>query len=333
MNTLLKKQNLFFLILCLIFSINSSASETDLQLQKSADLDSSYIDPCPIGLTFVYTIIDSDSGAVVFLPLIDYDYTLLHAGFEILKMSWDFGDGATMLANDVSYMGHIYETPGTYEVCYTIWTTNGTDCCQETYCEKIVIESADPCAFLDRFKIVMNGDSTIFVASGWYGEGYQSEKTKHYWDFGDGTTSNGKFREHIYASPGTYLVRLTSFYFNEDRDICCTSTKVKFITIVNNVIPGDQEEGSGDAKQETNQSLNISPNPSNGQFTLTSESEIPIQTITVHNQTGGVVYNQENSDGSFSRKIDLSELDSGIYFVIVNQADEANRTFNRIVIK
>ncbi|NOQ72584.1 MAG: PKD domain-containing protein [Crocinitomix sp.] len=335
MNTSIIKHNLFILLLFMLFGINSQASTTNPQNQDLLGLDTTYIEPCTDVLFFTHNIDMAMTGAVVFHPYLSYPFADLHEGFEILRMEWDFGDGTKMFTKSLSNMGHIYESPETFEVCFTIWSTNGIECCQDSYCEKIVIEDVAPCDFLDNFSIGINYfDSTKFFALGWYAEGFHSEQTQHYWDFGDGRTASGQNTTHTYLVPGTYLVSLTTFYLSDDRKICCSYTSQDSITFgATGLAPLEQGGVQNLANQKLNKPLTIYPNPSDGEFTLTSNGDGPIQSIAIYNQMGGVVYTEENTDDSFSKKVNLSHLEGGIYFVLVNKEDEENQSYSRIVIK
>ncbi len=59
--------------------------------------------------------------------------------------------------------------------------------------------------------------------------------------------------------------------------------------------------------------ISVSPNPSTGLFTIEMPTEIENYNITVVDQLGKVVYQENVLDGSINKDIDLSRLPSGIY--------------------
>ncbi|MBK9356735.1 MAG: S8 family serine peptidase [Bacteroidales bacterium] len=79
--------------------------------------------------------------------------------------------------------------------------------------------------------------------------------------------------------------------------------------------------------------LEVYPNPSDGEFTVAAGNLKGEVSIRVYSLLGNIVYsNRYNStSGTFTRKIDLSDLPAGIYLLSVNSgADQLNQ---RIVIK
>jgi PKD repeat protein len=62
-----------------------------------------------------------------------YDYST----GNVLNWAWDFGDGATSAIQNPT---HQYTLPGTYTVCLTITT----DTCTNTFCNTLVVDTANP---------------------------------------------------------------------------------------------------------------------------------------------------------------------------------------------
>ena len=79
-----------------------------------------------------------------------------------------------------------------------------------------------------------------------------SEADTYEWDFGDGTTSNERFPQHVYAASGSYTVTLT--ISNE----CGSATGINVVDVVTSV-----DEASAEGEK-----MNIYPNPANAVLTV-----------------------------------------------------------------
>ena len=78
-------------------------------------------------------------------------------------------------------------------------------------------------------------------------------------------------------------------------------------------------------------SLNISPNPSNGNFAINFNDSFDNAAMTITNMMGSVVYSEALfSVSNSTQNFDL-DLNSGVYLVKV--ADDANEFTTRVVIK
>ena len=83
---------------------------------------------------------------------------------------------------------------------------------------------------------------------------------------------------------------------------------------------------------ETNpMSLNIAPNPSNGDFAINFNDSFDNAAMTITNMMGSIVYSEALSSVSNSTQNFDLDLNSGVYLVKV--ADDANEFTTRVVIK
>lgn len=89
------------------------------------------------------------------------------------------------------------------------------------------------------------------------------------------------------------------------------TTKIDDIYILGSVIT------SVDEVQST--SFSVFPNPSNGNFTLTSSE--PLLEISIFNMLGKVVYHN-NPMGGLQQNIDLSDVEKGIYLIRFRSGNE-----------
>lgn len=113
------------------------------------------------------------------------------------SVSWSFGDGN--YSNLISPT-HTYQN-GIYTACLTIF--DGSNFCMDTECELITSDTIESCP--NWFKEQIEGQMVLFHA-----EIQGPPPFIHQWNFGDGSTGEGKHTEHLYNLPGTYLVTLQS---------------------------------------------------------------------------------------------------------------------------
>ena len=111
------------------------------------------------------------------------------------SFAWDFGDGTV---GEGVTPSHEYAAAGIYTVVLTV--SDGI--CTAT--DQVVI-SVDPVCTLVAAFTALPGDDVLtvkFDASASSGDSFA-------WNFGDGSTGNGKIASHAYAAEGTYVVTLT----------------------------------------------------------------------------------------------------------------------------
>ena len=128
-----------------------------------------------------------------------------------------------------------------------------------------------------------------------------SEATTYFWDFGDGTTSTDQFPVHDFITPGNFEVCLTQ------TNDCDTAVHCETIVILS----------SGINDQQKQDDLEIYPNPSNGNFTV---SHPGLRSIQIHSVDGRSVYSE--SDLSGVGNIELNEA-PGIYFIVASTDKES----------
>ena len=135
------------------------------------------------------------------------------------------------------------------------------------------------------------------------------------WDFGDGTTAEGKNVEHTYDSSGEYEVTILA----ENRcGIRGTSENVQVVI--------------ASVEEATESGFVISPNPSNGDFSI----ELPelgagSLSIKMISTDGKLVDQRVISNPSKGQKVRWSNINSGIY--VVQMTDGENEWSTRIVVQ
>lgn len=206
--------------------------------------------------------------------------------------AWNFGDGSPVDTN--ANPTHTFTVDSTYYVCLT---ATSASCGDTTYCDSI-----DVCATMTPaigFDIAGDGyiynfmDNTTGTPTGWM------------WDFGDGNTSTSQNPSNTYPSiDSTYTVTLT--VTNYCGDTVTTSQVINVVSI--------DELSLGEL-------INISPNPSQGLFTIDFEGNGAGTTLlTVVDLQGRVVLSDEfNTEDKWTKSIDLRNYENGIYILKVVQ--------------
>ena len=131
------------------------------------------------------------------------DFTFEAAGLSVLftetsmgaptSWEWDFGDGTQSTDKNPK---HDYATAGTYTVKLTVRNGGGTS-------SKSKFVTLTP-ALLASFRSEVSGLTVLFTDTS------SGTPTSWEWDFGDGSaTDRRQHPRYVYASAGTYTVRLT----------------------------------------------------------------------------------------------------------------------------
>jgi len=129
--------------------------------------------------------------------------------------------------------------------------------------------------------------------------------TSYSWTFGDGQTSTEFSPSHIYEQAGTYTVSLT--VTNE-----CGS--VTFGPQPVNVINAGIDE-------QATVNVNLFPNPTDGQFTITLNGATDAVTVSVVDVTGKTVMVKNVAAGVNQIGLDATSLSSGVYSVKISDGN------------
>ncbi|MEQ8839510.1 MAG: PKD domain-containing protein [Acidimicrobiales bacterium] len=117
---------------------------------------------------------------------------------DIERWRWDFGDGDTASAPDVTKS---WSRAGTYTVRLTVANEQGSDTAS------VVVTVVDglraPVAAIDVATTTVDlGEAVAFVGSS------STDQASYRWDFGDGKTSRGEEVTHVFLAEGTFRVTL-----------------------------------------------------------------------------------------------------------------------------
>lgn len=135
---------------------------------------------------------------------------------NITEWIWNFGDGGGSTEQNPT---HKYARPGTYTVTLVVvWNISGNltaDIAEKniTIANQPPVADAGPDQILNTKTVVLNGSNSYDP---------DGEIVSYEWDFGDGSTGEGKIVQHTYENDGVYTVTLnvTDDYGDWDTDTC-----------------------------------------------------------------------------------------------------------------
>jgi PKD repeat protein len=127
--------------------------------------------------------------------------------------------------------------------------------------------------------------------------------TSWYWEFGDGSTSTNPNPQHAYNAAGLYTIKLKVC----NGTVCDSIIKQNLVEVLSADLYNAQQQTS----------VQLYPNPSNGNFTLKIEQSSGDKLhVQIMNSTGAIVYSENLGSGnSYLRNISLEHLAKGIYFL------------------
>ncbi len=206
--------------------------------------------------------------------------------------SYNWNTGATSASITVS---------PTNQTTYTVIGSNGV--CQGAAVSTTISVNLAPV-------IIAGSDQTLIVAGGTINfSNAGSGATSYSWSFGDGTSSTLGSPSHTYTSAGTYTVILTGTLGN------CSSSD----TITINVGFTGLEEVN------LEESVNLYPNPSNGEFNLSLNFAIEQDVeIRIFNTIGELLASKTmNNTSSSVIEFNLNDNAEGFYFVNIKTNNES----------
>ena len=145
------------------------------------------------------------------------------------------------------------------------------------------------------------------------------------WNFGDGKehqNANGLNTQHVYRNSGNYDIMLIPDYTPQQFYPKCVDTVIKTVNIDNTIL----------GIEDINNSAEIYPNPSTGQFTLVVTEGTNVKDITLFDILGAeykIVWKRQN-ETSFA--IEASRLAPATYFVKI-ETDFGTMTEKVVVVR
>lgn len=283
-----------------------------LTVTDANGISCTYFDTVQVNTCSAYfTFSGNSSGVVNFTN----QSNPLNAG--LITTSWSFGDGS--FSNAV-HPTHTYTSSGTYVVTLNYYDSLTN--CSASYTDSLVIQIGTPSNCNASYTIAK--DSTLAFGVILYNT--SSNFSSHYysWDFGDGTTGSGRTPIHQYQSFGSYVVCLTI----TDSILNCTST---FCDTVGMDTLGNLKAGFGLRVEdpiavginevEEFSSISLYPNPATNSIAVdlrAVESNLNIKVVDV---AGRVVLERTNQKSGNIEEFEISTLNSGLYFMILDNGD------------
>lgn len=248
-------------------------------------------------------------------PLTGYFMALGNTWSGQTSYSWNYGDGQT---GSGPYTYHVYDAPGTYNVCLTATSAF----CFENQCQTVVISDVLPVISDSlcnpQFVITQENPFEVLVVNGSTG----NDLTFTWTLSGNGVsmTAQGGFPELIVQATGAYTLCL------EVSSPSCTAIYCDSLLIGENGLLGGRLAASGftinvvspqqitgfvtSAKPDEKQEATIFPNPFSN-FVMISNSTAT--QYEVYAMDGRLVMNGNLTDGNVA--LSTSELQSGIYLL------------------
>jgi PKD repeat protein len=189
----------------------------------------------------------------------------------------------------------------TNQTTYTVIGSNGV--CQGAAVSTTISVNLAPV-------VIAGSDQTLIVAGGTINfSNAGSGATSYSWSFGDGTSSTLGSPSHTFTTAGTYTVILTGTLGN------CSSSD----TIIINVGFTGLEEVN------LEESVNLYPNPSNGEFNLSLNFEIEQDVeIRIFNTIGELLASRTMNNASSSVvEFNLNNNAEGFYFVNIKTTNQS----------
>ena len=224
------------------------------------------------------------------------------SGGGALSFDWDFGIDATpTTANTVGPHTVSYSSTGSKTVALDVTNSTGTDGASESV--EVVDEP------ISDFSTAINNLEVTFTNS-------STNASSYFWDFGDGNNSSDENPVHTYASNIPYEVILTAINGSCEEDY----TETVFLNV-----------GINDT--EVSYSILLMPNPASNQTIISLSDDVSRSyEINIVNMVGQHVSESihTSSANTVSQRIDLSQLQSGLYFVKIRS--EKQETWRKLMV-
>lgn len=122
--------------------------------------------------------------------------------FKANSFVWNMGDGSPEVTRGPETFTHTFPAPGPYNVRLMLVDTNYCNAPDDTL--RIVRIAANVVAQFETPPTGCAPYDAVFNNTSLGGHDFE-------WDFGDGSTSTEEFPVHHYATPGTYVIKLTAY--------------------------------------------------------------------------------------------------------------------------
>jgi hypothetical protein len=168
-------------------------------------------------------------------------------------------------------------------------------------------------------------DTTALPAIVWYAwPNYPGNISSAEWFWGDGSSTVGLYPPHTYSAAGFYNICVSiTVSCGGTGSVCSNYNIYKTANMEQNAMAQVNVVASPQAiKKNTNEQIafRLFPNPNQGEFDLQLGNVGAKTEIVIYDIVGKEVYRriEETPDHKLDKKINLSELSNGSYFIKVN---------------
>lgn len=144
---------------------------------------------------------------------------------DTLEYYWSFGDGTVLRSG--SKVSHEYKTGGIYKVSVIVDDGRGNPCSTATANMKIKVNTPPIADAGPNLTCCVDRAASF---DGTASRDPDSDRLSYYWDFGDGTTSQGAVVTHTYSNNGSYNVKLT---VDDNSGTVCSQSTSGFVASAN----------------------------------------------------------------------------------------------------
>lgn len=239
--------------------------------------------------------------------------------------TWNFGNGT--ISNNPAAPTTTYLATGNYTVSLVM--NNGNGCTSTVY--QLVSVNAGTCVANANFTLNYGGSPGVWNAV----PAYPWNVSAASWSWGDGSTSTNLYGTHNYSVSGNYFICLSVTLSCGDTATSCntysvyrsaSASMIQINVVQPPLVNVDQVVATGITKSAKPAArLRVQPNPSHGIVSITTEGmSTDKANIVVLDALGREVLNlnQDIEQGTGSTMLDLSNYQSGIYFVRVKSGTE-----------
>ena len=143
---------------------------------------------------------------------------------QALTYHWDFGDGTT---SNESIVVHRFPNGGEFNVILSVQDTSGLHCDTAVSSQVVSVNTPPTADFVGPGISCI--DQVLTFDAGRSTDNTPGQLSYH-WDFGDGTSAEGKQVTKVFSRGGTYNVSLT---VNDNSDTTCNSDSVSSMITIN----------------------------------------------------------------------------------------------------
>lgn len=231
--------------------------------------------------------------------------------------SWNWGDNNYGWSNYSNTISHVYQNPGTYYVCMTLY--DSATQCTGVFCDSVTI-FGNPIASSCNANFVVYTDSLNPNQAWIYDQSTGSSNMSYLWLWGDNTSSNTQIASHVYSQTGTYTICLIL----SDTATLCADTTCATINVVRlsqeaagvpfyvNVVGGPLQIAAIEAEQ-----ISIYPNPAENKINFISGNLLEGKRYRVLDISGRICM-QGSISGS---EIGIESLESGMYLLQIENGN------------